>query len=140
MMQLKVIRNPTKDGATLGSLYVDGMFFCFTLEDPVREVKGQPVSQWKIQNDTAIPVGTYDVTVTPSVRFRKDMPLVNNVPGYTGVRIHSGNTSADTDGCLLLGFAKTLNTVLRSLDAFNALFPKIQAALAAGQKVSLTVV
>ena len=92
---------------TVGQLYEETKYglspLCYTLEDKVREVEGQPVSSWKVQNETAIPRGTYKVSVTFSNRFQTKLPLLNDVDGYTGVRIHSGNSSKNTEGCILVG-------------------------------------
>ena len=88
---------------TIGRLYIDGVYHCFTLEDKVREVAGQPVEQWKIPGETAIPVGEYNVVLDFSTHFQKTLPHILNVPGYEGVRIHPGNTDKDTEGCILLG-------------------------------------
>jgi hypothetical protein len=89
---------------TPGQLYINGDFFCFTLEDVNREVEGQPVEKWKIKHETCIPQGRYKVTLEQSGRFGPDTPTINNVPGFSLIRIHSGNTDKDTDGCILLGY------------------------------------
>lgn len=102
-MLIEVKRFEFGTNYTIGKLYIDGVYECYTLEDKVREVEGQPVSTWKIAGQTAIPKGTYYVIIDDSVRFGKPMPHITNVPGYDGVRIHSGNTDADTDGCILVG-------------------------------------
>jgi hypothetical protein len=91
---------------TLSRLAIDGIQFdpCgYVLEDKVREVFGMPVEKWKIPSETAIPVGRYVVKKTMSNRFGKLMWQLMDVPGYEGVRIHSGNTSHDTEGCLIVG-------------------------------------
>jgi hypothetical protein len=138
-MLLELKRDPSADGCTLGKLFVDGQFECFTLEDTVREVPGQPVSQWKIQDQTAIPLGTYEVIVDFSNHFQKSLPHILNVPGFEGVRIHSGNTADDTEGCILVGGRQGSGEVLDSRTAFGALFPKIQAALAKGESVKISI-
>ena len=92
---------------TIGKLYIDGHYLCDTLEDTVR--KGV-----KIVGKTAIPAGKYKVKKTMSPRFKKILPEILNVPGFSGVRIHAGNTAADTDGCLLLGLNKAKGQVLES--------------------------
>jgi len=120
-MNLKLIRKYPAQDCIIGELYINDVFECYTLEDVERPVK--------IQNVTAIPRGLYQVTITHSNHFNRDLPLLLNVPNYEGVRIHPGNTAADTEGCLLVGKAKTSNTVTQSRDAFAALFPKLQAAL-----------
>ncbi len=138
-MLIEVKRGPSADGCTLGKMFVDGAFECFTLEDVVREVPGQPVAQWKVPNQTAIPMGTYQVIVNHSAHFGKDLPLLVNVPGFDGVRIHSGNTAADTEGCILVGETEGASQISSSRAAFGALFPKIQAALAGGETVQITI-
>lgn len=95
---------------TIGHLYIDGAYFCDTLEDTVR-------TGAKIAGKTAIPAGTYKVKKTMSPRFKTILPEILNVPNFTGVRIHSGNTAKDTDGCLLLGLNKAKGAVLNSKNA-----------------------
>lgn len=88
---------------TVGKLFENDNFICYTLEDKVREITGEPVSTWKVQNQTAIPVGVYPVIITMSARFRIRLPLLVDVPGFSGIRIHTGNSSANTEGCILVG-------------------------------------
>lgn len=89
------------DDTTIGKTYVNGKLLGWSLEDAVREIPGQPVASWKIHGRTAIPVGTYRVSLTHSKRFGRTMPYIHGVPGFEGVRIHGGNTHADTEGCPL---------------------------------------
>jgi hypothetical protein len=138
-MRLKLQRMSCGPVCTIGTLYVDGKQECFTLEDVRREKKGEPVSQWKIPGKTAIPEGVYGLIVTPSNRFKRDLPLLLNVPGFEGVRIHPGNTAADTEGCILVGKAKSGDSVLESRRAFDQLFTKIREALGCVEKVTLEV-
>ncbi|MGA8151997.1 MAG: DUF5675 family protein [Terriglobales bacterium] len=138
-MLLEVKREPSAAACTLGSLYVDGEFECFTLEDVVREVPMLAVEKWKVPDETAIPSGTYEVIVDESAHFQKLLPLLLKVPGFEGVRIHSGNVAADTEGCILVGKRRTANAVLASRAAFNALFGKIKTAIAEGQTVRVRI-
>jgi hypothetical protein len=139
-MLLEVRRQPSACGCTLGSLYVDGEFECFTLEDVIREVPGQPVASWKIPGETAIPSGSYQVTVNMSDRFQRLLPQLLDVPGFAGVRIHSGNCAADTEGCILVGRRCGVATILESRLAFQALFTKIQAAIDRNEPVQVRIV
>jgi len=139
-MQLKIIREPSNLSSTIGSLLIDGKFFCWTLEDVVREVAGKPVASWKIQNMTAIPRGKYDVTIDMSPRFKRRMPLIKAVPGFEGVRIHVGNRAEDTDGCILLGYKRDETTILKSADAFNDFFVKLNDAVATQEPVTIQIV
>ena len=95
-MLIEVKRFEFKDTHTVGKMYVDGIYECYTLEDAVR-------NGTKVLGKTAIPIGEYKLIVDASARFKQDMPHILDVPNFTGVRIHAGNTSADTDGCILLG-------------------------------------
>ena len=106
-MRLLVQRSPSVGGATIGKLYIDGDFACHTLEDEVREIAGQPVQAWKIHGATAIPAGAYRVTLETSPRFGFDTPTLHDVPGFQYIRMHAGNTSDHTEGCLLLGMRAT---------------------------------
>ncbi len=123
-MHLKVIRGTAIGDSTVGKLYVDNVFECYTLEDLVRDKK--------IAGVTAIPAGTYDIVIDMSNHFKRLLPLVKNVPNYLGVRIHPGNTAADTEGCILVGTViqtKQGNPFLaNSRVAFDALFSKMQKA------------
>jgi hypothetical protein len=120
-MNLKVTRKIFTDKSTIGEMAVDGEFECFTLEDVVRPVK--------IKGKTAIPKGTYEVAITFSNKFKKLLPLLMNVPNFEGVRIHSGNTPEDTEGCILVGQQKSQDVISQSRLAFNALFAKMKSAI-----------
>lgn len=119
-MQLQVLRKTFTDQSTIGELLVNGQFECFTLEDVVRPEK--------IFGETAIPDGSYRVVVTMSPRFKRRLPLLVDVPGYTGVRIHPGNTKRDTLGCLLVGQGKARDAITGSQAAFAKLMEKIEKA------------
>ncbi|WP_137719361.1 DUF5675 family protein [Methylobacillus flagellatus] len=90
-------------GYTAGRLMLDGQLICYTLEDECREVAGQPVETWKVKGATCIPRGRYRVVLTKSPRFGRVLPELLLVPGFTAIRIHSGNTAAHTEGCPLVG-------------------------------------
>jgi hypothetical protein len=129
-MELKVLRKELTARSTIGELHVDGKFECFTLEDAVRPVK--------IKGVTAIPAGVYEVVVNFSQRFQRLLPLLLNVPNFDGVRIHAGNTDADTEGCLLVGKTKAADFIGASRAAFDAVFAKIQRA-AAREKIFIEI-
>jgi len=110
-MIVKVIRSFKGPEYTIGKLYIDGQYFCDTLEDTVR-AKGE-----KVYGKTAIPAGMYRVKKTFSPRFKKILPEILEVEGFSGVRIHAGNTAKDTEGCILLGLNKTKGAVINSQNA-----------------------
>lgn len=117
-MEIKVIRKELTKQSTIGEMWIDGSFFCYTLEDVVRDVK--------VYGETAIPYGVYKVIVNMSNRFKRDMPLLIDVPGFEGVRIHNGNTDKDTHGCILVGMTKGVDFIGMSKVAFNKLMEKLK--------------
>lgn len=134
-MNIKLVRTKGTAGYTEGKLYIDGVFECYTVEDAVREVK--------IQDKTAIPAGVYKVVLSMSPRFKKILPEVLNVPGFTGVRIHAGNSSKDTEGCIIVGAVNDRmddDWVGGSKIAMTRLQPKIAKAIKAGKTVTIEVV
>lgn len=112
---------------------VNGLPECFTLEDVVRDAK--------IPGETAIPAGTYEIALHVSPHFAgRTFPILNGVPGFEGVLIHSGNIAADTRGCILVGDILGLDRVAQSRVAYDRLFPKIKAALDNLEPVTIEVV
>lgn len=131
-MRLKLVRdNYTKD-STIGSLFIDNVFECYVLEDPVR--------RFKLPSITAIPSGVYDIDITMSARFKVEMPILLDVPGYTGIRIHPGNTARDTKGCLLPGRSKGENVIYQSRRAYDELFLKLRNAKVMGEKIVIEII
>lgn len=129
-MNITIRRERSTAKSTTGVLKA-GDFQCFTLEDVVRPKK--------IHGETAIPAGTYKVIVNFSPRFHKALPLLLDVPGFSGIRIHPGNKAADTEGCILPGLTRSVDWVGQSAAAFSALFARIRAAIAAGEAVTITI-
>ena len=135
-MELTLKRIAKKATYTIGHLYIDGQYFCDTIEDRDRGLNNQmPLSEIKakkVYGETAIPTGTYGLTmkvVSPKYSKKKSfaftggrMPRLLNVPGYEGVLIHSGNTAADSEGCILVGENKAVGKVLNSMTTFKALW------------------
>jgi len=134
-MKLKLARGKATAAAVEGRLYVDDIFECFTVEDKPRDTK--------IYGLTGIPVGIYKVIVSVSTRFGKRLPEVLDVPGFKGIRIHSGNSSKDTEGCIIVGSVNERTDddwVGGSKIAMSRLLPKIDDALAVKEKVTLEIV
>ena len=129
-MKLTLERVKLGDDFTVGKLSADGKFVFYTLEDKVREEIGVPVEQWKVMGQTAIPKGTYLVTITMSNRFKTKLPLLSNVPGFSGVRIHTGNSAKDTEGCILVGagWDGKSGWISSSAVAFAQLLPLLENA------------
>jgi hypothetical protein len=125
-MKLSLIRKDFTERSTIGDLFIDGKWFCYTLEDVVRDGE-------KVSGQTAIPYGEYEVITNWSNRFKKIMPLLLNVPGFEGIRIHPGNTDKDTEGCILLGSSKAVDVVGGSKKAFDLFFIRLQDGLKNGK-------
>lgn len=126
--------------STIGDLYIDSIFECYTLEDLVREEAGRPVHEWKIPGKTAIPSGRYQIVIDFSPKFQKPLMHLLNVEGFSGVRVHAGNTEKDTDGCILVGRAVNGTAITASRSALEAMQIKVQNALDAGEDVFITIV
>lgn len=127
-MNLRVIREPSKGGATLGSLYINDVWIAWTLEDELREQPMQPVSAWKVKGQTAIPAGRYRITLRHSPRFGRMLPWFRDVPGFEWVLLHGGNKSADTDGCLLVGLDRGDAFIGRSQMALQLVMERLVEA------------
>ena len=138
-MELILRRKPTEIETTFGQLFVDGAFECYTLEDAVREVPGEPVHLWKIKDRTAIPSGLYRITLENSPHFGPDTLTINNVPGFDHIRIHSGTDKDSTEGCVIVGDA--IDTLAMTISGGLAhgvkkrLQAKVKAAIDAGDAV-----
>lgn len=134
-MELKLNRIFLGSSATIGELYVDGEHIADTLEDRVRP-EGE-----KVYGKTAIPEGTYEMVLSYSPRFKKILPEILNVPNFTGIRIHCGNSSADSSGCILVGTwdGEKEDWVSDSKIAFNKLMSLLEEATNNKEKITITV-
>lgn len=128
-MRLTLKRIANKKDYCIGKLYINGKYFCDTLEDVDRGLDDtmteEEIKEKKVYGKTAIPTGIYTVLLTYSPKYKKVMPLINNVKGYSGIRIHSGNTAKDTLGCLLVGKNTQVGMVTDSRNTYNALYKRL---------------
>ncbi|QOR58366.1 putative transpeptidase [uncultured phage cr118_1] len=136
------------DKYTISKLYIDGKYYCDTIEDTVRDLplecpytsRGQSCRcNEKIYSETAIPAGTYKVIVTMSNKFGRELPLLVDVPHFLGIRIHRGNTSKDSSGCIIVGENKVKGTVINSTKYEIDITKKIKEAIANGENVEIIV-
>lgn len=134
-MELQVKRIAKKEAYTIGRLYIDGKYFCDTLEDRVRDLNKEA----KVKGRTAIPTGRYKVFLTYSPRFKRILPLLDSVPQFTGVRIHRGNTHKDTEGCILVGYNREVGKVLDSAATEQRLMAVLQNAVNKGEQIYITI-
>lgn len=135
-MKLTLKRIALRPTYTIGKLYIDDIYFCDTIEDTVRDLNKNGKfdnGEKKVHSKTAIPYGIYEIKWTYSPRFKKYTPQLMNVPSFEGIRIHAGNTSADTEGCLILGKNKQVGKVLNSRDTINKFYPMIKEACSNGK-------
>jgi hypothetical protein len=142
-MELTLNRKVKSETTTLGQLLVNGHFTCYTLEDKDRDLvqtmKPADIAKIKVFAKTAIPAGRYQVVITYSNRFKKDLPLLLNVPGYEGVRIHSGNKPEDTEGCILVGNTQSTNWVGESRPAMLSLMAMLVQSYASKEQIFITI-
>lgn len=142
-MQIKVIRKEFTSTSTIGELSIDGTFFCYTLEDVVRDKNNDgdldDKDEAKVYGKTAIPKGKYEVIINYSNRFKQQMPLLLNVKGFEGIRIHKGNTDVDTHGCLLLGKSKSKDFIGLSNVAYSEFMAMLNKATK-GSKITIEIV
>ena len=129
-MKIFVKRTIFNESNTLGEMFIDDKPFCYTCEDKVRDYNNDgdlnDEGETKVYGETAIPKGIYKVILSMSNRFKRVMPEVLNVPHFSGIRIHKGNTAKDSHGCILVGLGQTLTGVSSSKLAYNALMLKLE--------------
>lgn len=134
-MELILNRILLGNESTIGELFIDSKYFSDTLEDRVRP-KGE-----KVYGETAIPEGTYTVVLSYSPKFKKVLPEILNVPNFTGIRIHSGNTSADSSGCILVGEwdESKANWISNSRVTMNKLMSLLRKATNNKEQIKITI-
>jgi hypothetical protein len=116
-MKLTLNRHTFTDTYTIGKLYIGDDYFCDTLEDPNRDLNKNGIfdsNENKVYGNTCIPFGIYEIEVTYSPKFKRELPRLLNVPSFEGVLIHRGNSPIDTLGCILLGENKIKGKVINS--------------------------
>lgn len=155
-MKLKLIRKTRGSLSTIGELYINDKFICYTLEDPDRSLHSgmsiEEIKRIKVFGDTAIPKGTYIIdmnTISPRLSkydFYKQyanggrVPRLKNVPGFEGILMHTGNSPLDSCGCLLTGLSKGDNFVGQSREAFKKLYPLLQDSYNKGEEITIEII
>lgn len=141
-MKILVKRTFLGDEYTIGHMYINGVYFCDTLEDPVRDTNKNGVfdnGEKKIAGDTAIPYGTYPITVNVSPKFKRELPRLSGVAEFEGVLIHRGNTAKDTAGCILIGENKVKGKVINSTPYEKRIVRHCKAAIEMGEDITITI-
>lgn len=135
-MKLLLHRQTFSDKSTIGTLYIDGVKECHTLED--RDCHLEDGGE-KVYGKTAISRNTHKVIITYSNRFKQPMPLLVDVPQFEGIRIHPGNVAEDTHGCILVGVGIGQDRLYNSRQAYERLFNKLEAAEALGEEITIEI-
>lgn len=141
-MKILVKRTFLGDTYTIGHMYINGVYFCDTLENPVRDTNKNGVfdnGEKKIAGDTAIPYGTYPVTVDVSPKFKRELPRLAGVSEFEGVLIHRGNTTKNTAGCILVGENKVKGKVINSTPYEERIVRHCKAAIEMGEDITITI-
>lgn len=152
-MELKLKRIACKPLYSIGQLYIDGQYFCDTIEDRDRGLLDgmteQEIRSIKVPYETAIPTGTYNITMnvqSPKFKSRATyafcngyLPRLLNVKGFDGILIHIGNTQNSSAGCILVGQNKVVGQVINSTETFKKLYAVLDAANKRGEKISITI-
>nr|DAM01317.1 MAG TPA: hypothetical protein [Bacteriophage sp.] len=142
-MEIKVKRiTPIDYPYTIGKMYIDGDYFCDTLEDRVRDINKNGKfdnGEAKIAGETAVPYGRYQVVVNMSPRFKRELPRLLNVPNFEGILIHRGNTDKDSSGCILVGENKVKGKVINSTPYEQKLVSILKDVQNKGEEIWITI-
>lgn len=148
-MKLLLKRIAKKENYTIGKLYIDGKYFSDTIEDKDRglsqDMSLTQIKKIKVSNETAIPTGTYDITLqVTSPKFKNKtwaqpyggkIPRLLNVPGFEGVLCHPGSDQNSTSGCLIVGQNTIVGKVTNSQNTFHKLMSKLKGQ----QDITITI-
>lgn len=127
MIAVRVQREPSEFGVTLGACYVNDRFVCWTLEDVMREIPGIAVANWKVPGKTAIPAGRYELVMEWSPKFQMTLPELKGVPGFSETKFHAGNRAEDTEGCIIVGRVREDRAVRQSRLALDDLLLRLKS-------------
>lgn len=142
-MYIELKRIAKKPTYTIGKFYINGVYFCDTIEDKDRgltnDMTEAEIKRKKVYGETAIPIGRYTVDWTMSAKYGKMMPEVKKVKGFSGIRIHSGNTAKDSLGCILLGKNTEVGKVTSSRVWTNKFYEQMKSAIERGEGITLDI-
>ena len=129
---------------TIGSLSIDGIYLCDTIEDKVRDTNKDgdllDEGEEKVFGETAIPYGGYNIELSLSPKFKRILPMILDVKHFTGIRIHRGNTAKDSHGCILPGENKVKGKVINSTPYEIELVQRMEAAIALGEEIMIEII
>ena len=124
-MKIEIKRDSFTENSTIGKMYIDGQYFCETLEDKDRRLEDGGA---KVYAETCIPRGAYALVIDYSPKYKKNMPHLLDVPQFRGIRIHPGNTDDDSEGCILVGRNRDTDFIGNSKATYNELIIKLRDA------------
>lgn len=142
-MELLLERKYLKSNYTIGNLSINGKFFCNTLEDKNRDLNKNgrfDNGEQKVYAQTCIPFGTYEIKMTYAPKFKRELPWLQNVPSFTGILIHRGNTHEHSAGCILVGENKIKGQVINSTKYEQELVKLIKESIQKGEKVTIKII
>ena len=141
-MKIAVVRQWPKDEYTIGRMFLNGALFCNTLEDRVvdKNKNGRfDGKEKKVAGESAIPYGTYKVTVDKSPKFKRELPRLHDVPHFDGILIHRGNTAKDTAGCILVGLNTAKGKLTQSTEYELKLTAILKECQDKGEEITITI-
>ena len=142
-MKLVLKRKYFKSSYTIGHLFIDGKYFCDTLEDKNRDLNKNGKfdnGEYKVLNETCIPFGEYEIKMTYAPEFKRELPWLQNVPNFSGILIHSGNINKHTSGCILVGENTLKGQLYKTKQYEKDLVDIIKKAILRGEKVSIEII
>lgn len=134
-MRITVNRIFKGEHYTIGKMFINGEYFCDTLEDKVRDLSNEP----KVMHETAIPEGRYKITLNYSPKFKRALPRLLNVPYFEGILIHRGNKPGDSSGCILVGENKVKGMVINSTQYEVELVKRIGEAIQRAESIFIDI-
>lgn len=142
-MKLKLERVEFKETYTIGKLYINDSYFCDTLEDKNRDINKNGKfdnEEKKVYGETCIPFGTYNIKMTYAPKFKRELPWLQDVPSFSGILIHAGNTARDSAGCILVGKYTAPGQIYQTRKYESKLVERIKGAISKGEPISITIV
>lgn len=142
-MIITIQRKYKKENYTIGNMYIDGVWFCNTLEDKDRGLRSDmpitEIKRIKVYAKTAIPTGHYEVGIVFWKKYNLNVPTIKNVPGYTGILIHNGVNEEHTAGCPLVGFNNVVGGLTKGKKCLSDLTTIVQREIKLGRKVFIDI-
>lgn len=145
-LELEILRKYYKPTYTIGKFSVDSKCLCDSIEDPIRDLNDynhdgdyDDEGEGKIYGKTAIPCGRYRVLFTYSMKLKRSLPILQNVPGYSGIRIHGGKNADWSEGCPCVGENKLPGELINYKYWEKVISDMVRNAINSGKYVWITI-